>query len=102
MSSETCKLAYYVRGLLKLVVLGQEGDLLDGSSILGASKGSIVGGGIGGAGIGTILQDLREAYLQDFGGSEGLKLRDKRAKEFDQRLEILAARSLQEDSAMDS
>lgn len=75
----------------------QEGDLLDGSYVLGASKGSIIGGGVGGAGIGTILQDLREAYLQDCGEAE----RDKLAKEFDSRLETLAARSLKESDALD-
>ena len=69
--------------------------MLDGSNILGASRGSIVGGGVGGAGIGTLLQDLREAYLQDHGGLSGVDSRDQCAKEFDHRLEHLAARSLQ-------
>lgn len=60
-----------------------------------------MGGGIGGAGVGTILQDLREAYLhdQDYAESVWGSQRDKLAKEFDQRLATLAARSLQEDLA---
>lgn len=73
----------------------QEGNLLDGQGVLGASKGNIVGSGLGGAGVGTLLQDLREAYLQDYGGSEYQGQRDARAKQFDQRLEILAFRSRQ-------
>ena len=78
----------------------QEGDLLDGSAILGASKGDIVGGGVGGAGVGTILQDLREAYLQDFSESQWGDQRDKVAKEFDRRLSMLAVRSVQNDIAV--
>ncbi len=31
-------------------------DILDGSAVAGASRGNIEGGGLGGAGVGTILQ----------------------------------------------
>ena len=36
----------------------------DGAGITGASRGNIEGGGVGGAGVGTLLFDLREAYLE--------------------------------------
>ena len=69
----------------------QDGDLLDGSFVLGASKGDIVGGGLGGVGVGTLLQDLREAYLQDFSGVSGQE-RDKSASYFDAQLNTFALR----------
>lgn len=36
----------------------------DGAGISGASHGNIEGGGVGGEGVGTLLSDLREAYLE--------------------------------------
>jgi hypothetical protein len=39
------------------ICCGQDGrDILDGSAVAGASRGNIEGGGLGGAGIGTLLQ----------------------------------------------
>lgn len=70
----------------------QDKDLLDGSDIVGASKGKIEGSGVGGSGVGTVLQDLREAYLEDFGGL-GLQ-RDRCATQFDTSLDQMAARAL--------
>lgn len=67
------------------------GDLLDGSSIPGASKGNIEGGGATGLGLGTVLQDLRETYLEMFGGTG--KARDQAAKVFDAQLSAVAAGS---------
>lgn len=55
----------------------------------GASKGEITGSGIGGLGAGTLLQDLREAYLEDFGGIGDE--RDRCAEDFDAKLDRLAA-----------
>ena len=60
----------------------------------GASKGDIQGGGIGGLGVGTLLQDLREAYLHDYDGL-GADKRDKIAKQFDSQLQNLALKALQ-------
>lgn len=64
-------------------------DLLDGSNISGASHGKIEGSGVGGLGIGTLLQDLRETYLEMFGGTG--KHRDRAAKLFDAKLRDIAA-----------
>ncbi|KAL3139201.1 hypothetical protein ABBQ32_005972 [Trebouxia sp. C0010 RCD-2024] len=64
-------------------------DILDGSSVTGASHGNIEGSGVGGLGIGTLLQDLREQYLEMFGGTG--KHRDAAAKQFDAQLRYLAA-----------
>ena len=74
----------------------QDGDLLDGSFVAGASKGDIQGGGIGGLGVGTLLQDLREAYLHDYDGL-GADKRDKIAKQYDSQLQDLALKALQLD-----
>ncbi|KAK9821294.1 hypothetical protein WJX81_002004 [Elliptochloris bilobata] len=51
------------------------------NGITGASHGNIEGGGIGGAGVGTLLFDLREAYLEDRGGAG--EMRDTCAAHFD-------------------
>lgn len=67
-------------------------DIFDGSNVAGASLGNIVGSGVGGEGIGTIIQDLREAYLEDFGGSG--HSRDLCATSFDERLLEIAQRVL--------
>lgn len=64
------------------------GDLLDGSNVPGASKGNIEGGGASGLGLGTVLQDLRETYLELFGGTG--KERDQAAKVFDVQLRAVA------------
>eukprot|EP00884_Botryococcus_braunii_P013836 jgi/Botrbrau1/22453/Bobra.0091s0055.1 len=73
-------------------VAPQDGrDILDGSHVGGASRGNIEGGGLGGAGVGTLLQDLREAYLEADG--IGLALRDARAAAFDRRLQEVAQRA---------
>ncbi|CAK0738830.1 hypothetical protein CVIRNUC_001099 [Coccomyxa viridis] len=70
-------------------VAPQDGeDLFDGSHVAGPSRGRIEGSGLGGAGIGTILQDLREAYLEDFGGLG--EERDTTGDWFDARLQELA------------
>lgn len=63
-------------------------DILDGSSVSGASHGNIEGSGVGGLGIGTLLQDLREQYLELFGGTG--KHRDAAAKQFDAQLRDIA------------
>ncbi|DBA84084.1 hypothetical protein WJX77_009279 [Trebouxia sp. C0004] len=63
-------------------------DILDGSSIGGASHGKIEGSGVGGLGIGTLLQDLRETFLEMFGGTG--KHRDRAAKLFDAQLRDIA------------
>lgn len=63
-------------------------DIFDGSHVLGASRGDIVGSGIGGLGVGTILQDLHEAFLEDYGGV-GEK-RDHIGDWFDARLQEIA------------
>lgn len=54
----------------------------------GASHGNIEGSGVGGLGIGTLLQDLREQYLELFGGTG--KHRDATAKQFDAQLRDMA------------
>ena len=64
-------------------------DILDGSRISGASHGKIEGSGVTGLGIGTLLQDLREQFLEMFGGTG--KHRDRAAKVFDARLRDIAA-----------
>eukprot|EP00803_Ostreobium_quekettii_P005245 evm.model.scf_13EXC.1 EVM.evm.TU.scf_13EXC.1 scf_13EXC:58203-61583(+) len=58
--------------------------LLDGSGVPGASRGCVEGGGLGGLGMGTLLQDLREKYLE-ISGAEGSN-RDEVAGRFDTRL----------------
>jgi len=63
-------------------------DILDGSSVGGASHGKIEGSGVGGLGIGTLLQDLRETFLEMFGGTG--KHRDRAAKLFDAQLRDIA------------
>jgi hypothetical protein len=63
-------------------------DILDGSNIGGASHGKIEGSGVGGLGIGTLLQDLRETFLEMFGGTG--KHRDRAAKLFDAQLRDIA------------
>ena len=63
-------------------------DILDGSSIGGASHGKIEGSGVGGLGIGTLLQDLRETFLEMFGGTG--RHRDQAAKLFDAQLRDIA------------
>ena len=71
--------------------------LLDGSNITGASRGKIEGSGATGLGMGSLLQDLREAYLERFGGTgQG---RDAVARHFDVRLQALAARAQAAESA---
>ena len=70
------------------MLLQGTGDLLDGSNIPGASKGNIEGGGATGLGLGTVLQDLRETYLEMFGGTG--KERDQAAKLFDAQLRAIA------------
>ena len=72
--------------------------MYDGSLVLGASKGAIEGSGIGGLGVGTLLQDLREAYLHNYGGLEENE-RDTSAKWFDTQLEAMATKAQQLDSA---
>eukprot|EP00891_Asterochloris_glomerata_P001536 jgi/Astpho2/1536/Aster-x1014 len=82
-----------------VVAVAPEGssDLLDGSNIAGASRGKIEGSGATGLGIGSLLQDLREAYLERFGGTgQG---RDAVARHFDARLQALAARAQAAESA---
>ena len=64
-------------------------DILDGSKVSGASHGNIEGSGVGGLGIGTLLQDLREQFLEMFGGTG--KNRDRAAKVFDAQLRDIAA-----------
>ncbi|KAL0047428.1 hypothetical protein WJX82_003178 [Trebouxia sp. C0006] len=68
-------------------------DILDGSSIGGASHGKIEGSGVGGLGIGTLLQDLRETFLEMFGGTG--KHRDRAAKMFDAQLRDIAKAGIQ-------
>ncbi len=70
-------------------------DIFDGSHVLGASRGDIVGSGIGGLGIGTILQDLREAFLEDFGGAG--EERDRSGDLFDARLQEVATCAFERD-----
>lgn len=72
-------------------------DMLDGSGIAGASRGDIEGGGVGGLGVGTLLQDFREAYLEAHGGSSAD--RDKHATKFDDRLLEIARTALPADAA---
>ncbi|KAK9830010.1 hypothetical protein WJX72_009170 [[Myrmecia] bisecta] len=72
-------------------------ELLDGSRVLGASRGNITGGGLGGLGIGTVLQDLRETYLEAYGGT-GVQ-RDACAARFDRRLLAISRTALQHSSA---
>ena len=67
-------------------------DILDGSTVVGASHGNIEGSGLGGLGIGTLLQDLREQYLELFGGTG--KFRDAAAKQFDAQLVHIAASAI--------
>ncbi|BDA48677.1 Ankyrin repeat and BTB/POZ domain-containing protein 1 [Coccomyxa sp. Obi] len=70
-------------------------DIFDGSHVLGASRGDIVGSGIGGLGIGTILQDLREAFLEDYGGIG--EERDRSGDWFDARLQEVATCAFERD-----
>ena len=84
-------------GCLTCTPLQGSSDLLDGSNIAGASRGKIEGSGATGVGIGSLLQDLREAYLERFGGTgQG---RDAVARHFDVRLQALAARAQAAESA---
>ncbi|CAL5223847.1 g6430 [Coccomyxa viridis] len=81
-------------------VAPQDGeDIFDGSHIAGPSRGRIEGSGIGGAGIGTILQDLREAYLEDFGGLG--EERDQTGDWFDARLQELATCAFEREEGTD-
>ena len=52
-------------------------ELLDGSHVVGASRGNIEGSGVGGAGIGTLLQVSRLADQGLQRGYQDLKLRFK-------------------------
>ncbi len=70
-------------------------DIFDGSHVPGASRGDIVGSGIGGLGIGTILQDLREAFLEDYGGIG--EERDRTGDWFDARLQEVAPCAFERD-----
>lgn len=65
----------------------------DTAAVAGASGGNIEGGGVGGLGAGTLLQDLREAYLEHVPVA-GVKGRDEKASLFDQRLAQIAAQTL--------
>ena len=69
------------------VLLLQGSDLLDGSHVEGASKGNIEGSGVAGQGQGTVLQDLREKYLEQKAALQGDTWnRDLYAADFDTRL----------------
>jgi len=59
----------------------------DADDIAGASGGNIEGGGVSGLGRGTILQDMREAYLESTFGAT----RDAQASKFDEQLLSLLA-----------
>jgi hypothetical protein len=83
------KLLVFIGSSLTLKCCAQDTiDILDGSSIGGASHGKIEGSGVGGLGIGTLLQDLRETFLEMFGGTG--KHRDRAAKFFDAQLRDIA------------
>ncbi len=63
--------------------------------VQGASRGNIEGGGVGGLGMGSLLQDLREKYLEmtvDQGGTGAG--RDMVARMLDLRLLRLISRIL--------
>lgn len=68
---------------------------MDGSNIVGPSKGNIEGSGASGLGLGTVLQDLRETYLELFGGTG--KQRDQFARLFDAQLGAIAAGTAYDD-----
>lgn len=59
----------------------------DALDIAGPSGGNIEGGGVSGLGKGTVLQDLREAYLEGKYGDT----RDAQAARFDEQLLALLA-----------
>jgi len=69
-------------------------DLLewDVVTVAGASGGNIEGGGVGGLGFGTLLQDLRESYLEHAKAEPGAG-RDQKAALFDKRLQQIAAQT---------
>lgn len=66
----------------------------DAAAVAGASGGNIEGGGISGIGAGTLLQDLREAYLEHVVVAGDLG-RDEKAALFDQHLKQIAAQGRQ-------